>query len=88
MSQGPADPWAPVDLHARDLQMASNPRVDLDIAPMNSYVIVSIRVDGIHTIATGVGNTVGEALMVAGAIMTATPMMPVHKRVLARLRRR
>lgn len=33
-----------------------------------------------------VGRTLGEALMVAGALMTDTPVVPIHKIILKRLR--
>lgn len=78
------DPFAPVDIEARHLTMAT--RVELRVHSMGGYLLAELTVDG-RIIATGVGRTLGEALMVAGALMTATPIMPMHKRILRRLAR-
>jgi hypothetical protein len=69
----------PVNLTAREI--APHTLIQLRVAPMGYYVEARIVIDSMVA-ATGVGATLGDALMVAGALMTNTAIAPLHTRIL------
>lgn len=77
----------PIDLTPTQLQEPAN-RLELRAVSMNSWVHFRVVHNGTLVISEGVGATLGEALMVAGALMTGTAVVPIHKRILGRLLRR
>jgi hypothetical protein len=85
-SDAEVDPFAMYDPGPSWWMSTYGPRFVAQMNPMGAYVEVRIEVDGRY-IATGVGRTLGEAIMTAGALMTGTQLMPMHMRVLRWLRR-
>lgn len=75
-------PFDPIDIGTEHISAAT--RIELRVVPMGGYVEARVCVDAVY-VATGVGRTLGEALMTAGALMTDTPIMPMHRRILRRL---
>lgn len=78
-------PFEPIDV-GPDLVQAPAFHAEMRVTPRGSYVEARILLDGTRIAAIGVGRTLGEALMVAGALMTGTPIVPLHKRFWRRLR--
>lgn len=74
----------PIDLTPTQLQEPAN-HVEFRAAGMGSWVEVRVIHNG-HLLISG--RTLGEALMVAGALMTGTRLVPLHEKILKRLGRR